>query len=85
MSAGGIGRASLQDIFKEQAERRPDSGDHATMDNGLRLAIKAAGNANRLAGKLGVSRQAVQQWRRIPTKRIIEVEAVTGVLIASPK
>ena len=47
------------------------------MDKGLKLAIKAAGSARRLAAKLGVSQQAVQQWQRIPAERVIEVERLT--------
>jgi hypothetical protein len=47
------------------------------VDKGLKLAIEAAGSARRLAAKLGVSRQAVQQWRRIPAERVIEVERLT--------
>jgi DNA-binding transcriptional regulator YdaS (Cro superfamily) len=43
------------------------------MDTGLELVIKAAGSATRVAGK------AVQQWKRIPAERVIQVEAVTGV------
>jgi DNA-binding transcriptional regulator YdaS (Cro superfamily) len=47
------------------------------VDKGLKLAIEAAGSARRLAAKLGVSQQAVQQWRRIPAERVIEVERLT--------
>ena len=49
------------------------------VDKGLKLAIEAAGSARRLAAKLGVSQQAVQQWQRIPAERVIEVERVTMV------
>ncbi len=49
------------------------------MDDGFKLAIKAAGSASRLAALIGVSQQAVQQWRRIPAERVIEVERVTLV------
>ena len=49
------------------------------MDTGLELVIKAAGSATRVAGMLGLSQQAVQQWKRIPAERVIQVEAVTGV------
>ena len=43
------------------------------------MAIKAARSANCLAARLGISQQAVQQWRRVAAERVIEVEAVTGV------
>ena len=49
------------------------------MDKGLKLAIEAAGSGRRLAAKLGVSQQAVQQWRRIPAERVIEIERLTMV------
>jgi hypothetical protein len=35
--------------------------------------------ADRLAARLSISQQTVQQWRRIPAERVIEVQAVTGV------
>jgi DNA-binding transcriptional regulator YdaS (Cro superfamily) len=49
------------------------------VDKGLKLAIEAAGSGRRLAAKLGLSQQAVQQWRRIPAERVIEVERITLV------
>jgi hypothetical protein len=49
------------------------------VDKGLKLAIEAAGSARRLAAKLGVSQQAVQQLERIPAERVIEVERLTLV------
>ena len=49
------------------------------MDSGLKAALEAAGSMRALARALGISHQAVIQWTRIPTERIIEVERVTGV------
>ena len=49
------------------------------VDKGLELAIAAAGSARRLAAAIGLSQQAVQQWRRVPAERILDVERATGV------
>jgi DNA-binding transcriptional regulator YdaS (Cro superfamily) len=46
---------------------------------GLSKAIKKAGGINALARKLGISGQAVQQWRRVPADRVKEIERLTGV------
>jgi DNA-binding transcriptional regulator YdaS (Cro superfamily) len=48
-------------------------------EQGLLLAIEAAGSMNRLAQLLGVGQPSVQEWTRVPAHRIIQVEAVTGV------
>lgn len=46
---------------------------------GLEKAIKHAGNAARLAEQLGVRRQALYQWDRVPAERVLEIERITGV------
>lgn len=46
---------------------------------GVTLAIKAAGSASKLADDLGVSRQRVHQWYRVPAEMVRAVEKVTGV------
>lgn len=38
-----------------------------------------AGTIAALARHLGVSRGAICQWGEIPTKRVLEIERVTGV------
>ena len=48
-------------------------------DEGLQLAVTAAGSFNALAKALGMSAQAVLVWRRVPAHRILQVEAVTGI------
>ena len=47
----------------------------------LEQAVKAAGNKNRLAKLLGVSRQAIQKWSagKPPAERVLAIEAATGV------
>lgn len=42
-------------------------------------AIKAAGGASALAADLGVTRQAVFQWSRVPAKYVLAVEEKTGI------
>lgn len=42
-------------------------------------AVRAAGGAGRLASALGISRQAVLAWKRIPANRVLAVEALTGI------
>lgn len=45
----------------------------------LDKAKKAAGSAKELARRLGVSPQALSQWKRVPADRVLAVERVTGV------
>jgi DNA-binding transcriptional regulator YdaS (Cro superfamily) len=47
--------------------------------DGLRLAIEAAGSVSALARALGLSQQALWEWRRVPSHRILQVEAITNV------
>ncbi len=45
-------------------------------------AIKAVGGARALAGKLGLSTQAVNKWRakkQVPLKRWWDVSRITGI------
>ena len=48
-------------------------------DEGLSLAIKAAGGFRPLARLLGISSSALSGWKRVPSHRILQVEAVTGI------
>jgi DNA-binding transcriptional regulator YdaS (Cro superfamily) len=48
-------------------------------DNGLELAILRAGGRKALAVSLGVSKQAVQQWQRVPAHQVIPIERKIGV------
>lgn len=49
------------------------------MDEGLKLAIEAAGGLRALARLLGITYQAIQQWERVPAERVVEIERLTGV------
>lgn len=44
----------------------------------LHAAQKVGGMAQ-LAAKLGIARQAIYQWSRIPAERVVDVERVTGI------
>jgi DNA-binding transcriptional regulator YdaS (Cro superfamily) len=43
------------------------------------VAIAAGGGPQLLASKLGITSQAVSQWWRIPSGRVVAVSHVTGI------
>lgn len=49
------------------------------MDKSLKDAIREAGSISELGRKLGISQQAISQWKRAPIDKIILIEAKTGV------
>ena len=47
----------------------------------IEKAIEAAGGVSTLAGVVGVTRQAVEQWvksARVPAERVLEIERATA-------
>src|SRR6266446_1068515 len=48
-------------------------------DVGLDEAIRVAGGIGALARKIGISQPSVSNWSRVPTERVLSVEAATGV------
>jgi TorA maturation chaperone TorD len=48
-------------------------------DQGLDRAIEAAGGIRALARLLGISQPAISAWKRVPSDRVVAVEAATGV------
>jgi DNA-binding transcriptional regulator YdaS (Cro superfamily) len=48
-------------------------------DPSFRKALKTVGGRRPLARLLGISHQAIAQWKRIPAERVMEVEKVTGI------
>jgi DNA-binding transcriptional regulator YdaS (Cro superfamily) len=49
------------------------------MNGVLERAIKAAGGTAALAKAVGVTSQAVSQWKRVPASKVLRVEERTGV------
>jgi DNA-binding transcriptional regulator YdaS (Cro superfamily) len=48
-------------------------------DDGLRAALDAVGGEGPLARALGITVQALREWKRVPTHRILQVESVTKI------
>ena len=48
-------------------------------DPGLDEAIRADGGTTELARRIGISQPSVSNWSRVPTERVLSVEAATGV------
>jgi TorA maturation chaperone TorD len=48
-------------------------------DMALDRAIEAAGGVRALARALGISQPAISSWKRIPSDRLVAVEAATGI------
>lgn len=48
-------------------------------ENGLDMAIRAAGGVGALARSLGISQPSVSNWQKIPAERVLAVETATGV------
>ena len=48
-------------------------------ENSFERALIAAGGPAALAGQLGITRQAIDQWERVPVNRVLDVERITGV------
>jgi len=48
-------------------------------DPGLDQAIRAAGGITELARRIGISQPSVSNWSRVPSERVLAVEAATGV------
>jgi len=48
-------------------------------DLGLQKALRAAGGATELARRIGISQPSVSNWSRVPSERVLSVEAATGI------
>jgi DNA-binding transcriptional regulator YdaS (Cro superfamily) len=49
------------------------------MDEGFHKVLTRVKSRSALATALGINRQAVSKWDRVPAERVMEVEAVTGI------
>lgn len=63
--------ATYRLVFASMARHRTDPG--------LTLAINAFPFQKDLAGRLGLTPQAVSRWSRIPPEWVIPIENVTGI------
>ena len=45
----------------------------------IRDAIRLAGGGAHLAEYLGIERQAVYQWTRVPVEHVLRIENLTGI------
>ena len=52
---------------------------HRKYPAGVRRAIKSAGGLSSLARLLKITPQSIQKWTRVPRKRILQLEELTGV------
>jgi hypothetical protein len=50
----------------------------------LTRAIKMAGGYRALARAAGVSHQSVMKWKRVPPRRVLAVEELTGIPHSGP-
>jgi TorA maturation chaperone TorD len=48
-------------------------------DQGLDLAIRAAGGVGALARKVGIAQPSLSNWNRVPAERVLAVESLTGI------
>ena len=48
-------------------------------DEALKKAIKTFDRARELALALGITPQALSQWKRVPVEHVLKIEALTGV------
>lgn len=51
----------------------------ANRDPHLERAIEAVGSGQELARLLGITPQALSQWDKVPMRRVLDVERLTGV------
>ncbi len=48
----------------------------------LTRALAVVGGVARLAEHLGVTAQAVSQWKTVPVERVLTVERLTGMVVS---
>jgi hypothetical protein len=54
-------------------------GDIIHKDKGIRLAVMVCGSYTELCARLKMSSGAVHRWKKVPAKRLVQVEKVTGI------
>jgi len=48
-------------------------------DDGLQTALDRVGGVSALARLLSISQPTVSNWKRVPTARVFQIEAITGI------
>lgn len=51
---------------------------YLVMEENLQRALDIVGGATALARRLGITKQAVSQWPRVPPERVLAVEDATN-------
>jgi hypothetical protein len=80
--AFAAGQATRANLFLRGALdfcRKPCFHDFMSPFQALAKAIDIAGNTVKLARRLGITSQAVGQWRRAPISRVLKIEKITSV------
>jgi DNA-binding transcriptional regulator YdaS (Cro superfamily) len=49
------------------------------MDKAITAAVEKAGGWRPLARSLGIKVQSLQNWRKIPAERVLQIEKITGL------
>ncbi|WP_454813816.1 Cro/CI family transcriptional regulator [Labrys neptuniae] len=52
---------------------------HAPLSQMVAAAVSACGTTAELARRIGVTRQAIRQWKKIPIDKVVSVEGATGI------
>jgi hypothetical protein len=56
-----------------------ETSETKIMDRAIRAAVDKAGGWRPLARELGIKAQSLQNWRRIPPTRVLQIEKITGL------
>jgi DNA-binding transcriptional regulator YdaS (Cro superfamily) len=51
----------------------------SAMDRAVDEAVRKEGSRAKVAKRLGISRQAMEQWERVPPRHVLALEAMSGV------
>lgn len=49
------------------------------MERAVEEAVRRVGSQRRMAKLLGISRQAIGQWKVVPAERVLALESISGV------
>ena len=49
------------------------------MSSTIQAVIEKAGGWRPLARKLGIKAQSIQNWKKVPAERVLDLEKITGI------